>query len=201
MAIEPSMSFVWGLARDLFGLCSKIFGTEKHRKRIEHRLRWKALFEEHSADLNDMDVIIRHINRSDMYPETDGHKKGISSWFKAEYWGLYHRGVEVVIGSESLCMEDGKNNWTACHNEEHNRFNALVIGRIPFDVITEVDWNGDEHYSVPHIYCEFPRHQSKQPYEQIVFYRTRDGRTTDWLEDLGDYKTIIKKSKKVRNHT
>lgn len=41
------------------------------------------------------DVIIRHVNRLDSYPETDDKGKGISAWFRAGLLDTYHKGIMV----------------------------------------------------------------------------------------------------------
>jgi hypothetical protein len=37
---------------------------------------------------------------------------------------------------------------------------ALLIGLIPFENIETVDWEGDEFYNYPHVYCFFPIEKS-----------------------------------------
>jgi hypothetical protein len=44
----------------------------------------------------------------------------------------------------------------------------FVVGRIPFDAIVSIDWNGDEYYPMPHFYCWVE--QADGPYEAIVLY-------------------------------
>jgi hypothetical protein len=39
---------------------------------------------------------------------------------------------------------------------------------VPYECIENVDWDGDEYYRYPHIYCSFDR--KKQPYEHLGFY-------------------------------
>jgi hypothetical protein len=46
---------------------------------------------------------------------------------------------------------------------------VLIVGRIPFDSIVEIDWAGDEHYSDPHFYCWFEHKEGC--YESIEVYR------------------------------
>lgn len=42
------------------------------------------------------DVIIRHVNRMDSYPNADESKKGISPWFKVALLDTYHKGILVI---------------------------------------------------------------------------------------------------------
>jgi hypothetical protein len=43
-----------------------------------------------------------------------------------------------------------------------------MIGSIPYENIDNVDWDGDEYYSDPHVYCFFS--YKNEPYEHIGFY-------------------------------
>ena len=62
------------------------------------------------------------------------------------------------------------NNWRYANYEtgEEGDVNAVLIGRIPYQNIAAVDWDGDEYYHFPHIYCYFDG-ERKQPYEELVF--------------------------------
>ena len=44
----------------------------------------------------------------------------------------------------------------------------ILAGRIPFENIEAVDWDGDEYYYFPHIYCHFTNR--KEPYESVDYY-------------------------------
>ena len=37
--------------------------------------------------------------------------------------------------------------------------------------MVKIDWNGDEYYNIPFIYCNFHGHRN-QPYEEIPFYHS-----------------------------
>ncbi len=156
-------------------------------------MKWKREFEEHRTRLKGGNLIIRHLQRADGYPNLDQERKGISSWFRVEYWGIYHRGIEVVLGVESVRLLE--NEWIICHHEDQGHINAIIIGRIPFHVIAEMDWSGDEYYSFPHAYCEFPRKQHGQPYEEVVICEHHSGHPNDFLTELDNYKSVVARSK------
>ena len=170
-------------------------GPIEPTEKIQRRMKWKREFEAHSSELKRSELIIRHLQKADNYPNTSEGEKGISPWFKVEYGGMYHRGIEVFIGVESVRLLDGE--WVFCHYEDFGHINALVVGRIPFHVVSEVDWSGDEYYSFPHVYCEFPMKQHSQPYEEIVLSEHRTGHLLDFLVELDNYETRLSRSKRL----
>lgn len=113
------------------------------------------------------ELIIRDLARVDAYPEVDDRPWGISPWFKVEGKGTYHRGLEVFLSVQEVVIHGS----VARHpNEGENaeRTKVFVVGRVPFDAIVTIDWEGDEYYPVPHVYCWFQ--QADGPYEAIVLY-------------------------------
>jgi hypothetical protein len=116
------------------------------------------------------EAIIRDLGRMDSYPDTDTGDKGISPWFKVEIKGLYHRGVEAFISSPRYVLQDEDGRWEFTKYEDDPRkVVAYPVGRIPFDLIEYVDWEGDEYYPYPHIYCRFKGPRGS-PYEEIPFF-------------------------------
>jgi hypothetical protein len=110
----------------------------------------------------------------DRYPDLDAESKGISPWFRVGLVGRYHRGIEVALGIHALVWEATEEHWRVADydSEKDQSINGYQIGYIPYDAIESVDWNGDEYYSYPHIYCYFEH--SGQPYERIAFCEKRD---------------------------
>jgi len=105
----------------------------------------------------------------DIYPEIP-KEKGISPWFKAEVKGLYHRGVEVFISTPKYIIFDKeKREWGFAKDNEKNGIIAFPVGKILYDYIVKIDWEGDEFYPFPHIYCNFQN--KKEPYEEVIFYK------------------------------
>jgi hypothetical protein len=103
----------------------------------------------------------------DEYPELHNTPWAISPWFKVEGKGLYHRGLEVFLSIQHVVIEGSvgrhpKEGETAGVNK------MFVVGRIPFDAIVTIDWEGDEYNPMPHVYCWFD--QADGPYETIVLY-------------------------------
>jgi hypothetical protein len=120
------------------------------------------------------EAIIRDINRMDSYPELDEHQKGISPWFTVEVKDVYHRGIEVFIHVRKSIKKDKNGRWAFADQKDEGAITAYPVGRIPFDLIEYINWNGDEHYNLPQIYCRF---KDGQPYEGIPFYVEYQGST------------------------
>ncbi len=142
---------------------------EEFRKEFENKLPRKNQYGVHC------EAIIRDIKRMDSYPDIDTTKKGISPWFNVEVKGLYHRGVEVFIGMPEYIKRDESGGWRFTnHKDTEEKVLAYPVGRIPFDLIEYVNWDGDEYYPFPHIYCRFKSFKG-QPYESIPFFAKHEG--------------------------
>jgi hypothetical protein len=170
--------FLYPMAKDVW---SWMRGRRKQlspAKILEYRQKWKPRFEEeiaknHAQQLRP-DVIIRDIKRIDVYPKINESQKGISPWFRAALLDIYHRGVLIGLSWHSLTLTDGGQWRYADHqNKEERDLRAVLVGRIPFENIETVDWEGDEYYAYPHIYCYFDA-KRKEPYEALAFYEKKD---------------------------
>jgi hypothetical protein len=89
----------------------------------------------------------------DAYPQVDDRPWGISPWLKVETKGQYHRGLEVFLSIEELEIDGQTRHPNLRRGGDLAKF--YVVGRIPFDAIVSIDWEGDEYYPTPHIYCWF----------------------------------------------
>lgn len=170
MAIEFSLSFIYRLTKDLIGFITKNKSINASEK-VKRRIKLKKLFEEKLHGRKLTEVIIRDVNRLEKYP--DIHKeKGISSWFKSEAVGTYARknsGIELCLSGYSLKKELSINKFVYAElpNKTGDEFTCFLLGRIPFDKVIDVDWDGDEYYPIPHIYCDFG--SKRGLYEEMVF--------------------------------
>jgi hypothetical protein len=50
---------------------------------------------------------------------------------------------------------------------DFKRIKVWVIGRIPYQLISAYDLDGDEYYTEPHFYCSFVN--NGEPYEEIIY--------------------------------
>jgi hypothetical protein len=130
------------------------------------------------------EVIIHSID-DELYPSADTLGSGaISLWFRAEFAGHYHAGIEVYIGLEHIIVDRNDGAWSTVQygkggglvaasepekvfaSTRYDVLKVFVVGRIPFRNIFDVDEDGDEYYSGPHLYCRYA--DAGEPYEMIV---------------------------------
>lgn len=146
------------------------------------------------------DVIIRHVNRMDDYPNTDG-KKGISSWFKAGLLDTYHMGIVVGLGWEGLIEEPG--GWRKADYKagEDERETLMLAGEISYDFIESLNIDGDEYYNLPHIFCHFANRG--EPYERLYYAERVDmGYGHKYWREIVSHKEVLRNTKKhVRKKT
>lgn len=143
------------------------------------------------------DVIIRDMNRVDKYPDDDKKRKGISPWFRVGLIGTYHRGIQVSLSIGKLTKDRQLKKWryTDYKAGENGDLKVCLVGFIPFDNIEAVDWEGDEYYGFPHIYCYFNT-KRKGPYERLTFCEEKYLDDTPYYTEIADYKSVNKISKK-----
>lgn len=158
---------------------------EEFRKEFENKLPHKNQYGVHC------EAIIRDIKRMDSYPDIDTTKKGISPWFKVEVKGLYHKGLEVFISMPEYIKRDKNGDWKFADSKDtEGKVLAYPVGRIPFDLIEYVNWEGDEYYPFPHIFCRFKSFK-RQPYESIPFFAKREG--SEYLFEVDGFRPWDKK--------
>ena len=192
------LSAGYNILRDLGQWLYGKFGPKDPVKVLQHRAKWKSEFERNISLLRNNDVIIRDIARMDSYPKIEEAPKGISPWFKIDFKDLYHRGFEVFLRRESIRYLESAEGWVYCSYKDKGAINALLVGRIPYDVVREVDWSGDEHYPAPHIYCDFTRRLRKEPYEDLLYCKRHKNETDEWFEAISSHEEVRRLSKKLR---
>lgn len=164
----------------------KILHREKLRKEFE-----KELIEIKTKELRS-DIIIRDIDRVDGYPEVD-EKKGISAWFRLGLLEIYTRGVRVGLRIGGLTKCEGGFRYTNYDKNEKADITSYLIGEIPFDSIVTVNWDGDEYYYFPHIYCHF--NHNGEPYERLFYGEKVDmGNGHFYYREISEYDSVSKNS-------
>lgn len=199
--------FLWFMARASYDLFCKLEDQNRVLQQelksairskdtlaiIEGRQRWKREFETHleqtPGQRNYGPAIISDMERVDSYPEIDD-APGISPWFKVEIMRLYHRGVEVYLRISTVKYDEARGRWYYARYDEPGAISGFVVGKIPFDVIRTVEWDGDQYYNMPHIYCEFSR-ADKQPYEEIVFYQSMGAPPHEWFQEIAKFDDVL----------
>lgn len=124
------------------------------------------------------DEVIIHSIDDTHYPQIDGDRPGISSWFKTDFYDFYFNGIELWLGAALgyKAVINEKNEWDVLPPLEQNpdpenlhELPIKMIGRIPYEAIIDYDTEGDEYYYDPHIYCDFKF--NGEPYEEFRYVK------------------------------
>ena len=171
----------WGLLSPIYRILRDTVTAILKKKRtltaaeiVKLRHQWKAEFETNICERRNKglptDVIIRDMKRVDKYPDISENAKGISPWFRVGLMGTFHRGIQVGLNWETLIYDDHSKKWRYPNLKagEAGRLKVILLGLIPYESIEVVDWDGDEYYGFPHIYCYFNA-KKKEPYERLVY--------------------------------
>jgi hypothetical protein len=195
-----SINFAYQVGKDLY---ARFRGGRRHltpSQIIELRSKWKPQFEEriwdnHRKELRS-DAIIRDMSRLDKYPEIDEKEKGISPWFRLGLVGTFHRGIYVAHGWGGLIKDGAGWRYPNYKAGETGELKVLLVSSIPYQNIEHVDWNGDEYYNYPHIYCWF--NNKKVPYERTGIYVQHDPISEGalpWFEEVAPVEDVKRRSK------
>jgi hypothetical protein len=194
--------FIYSVAKDIWARVRSHKRKLSAAQVVELRKKWKGEFEPriwewHQKKLRD-DIIIRDMKRFDSYPDIDENAKGISPWFRAGLVGTYHKGIQVGLSWHALTKHGKDDRWRRANYEagETGDINVLLIGLIPYENIENVDWDGDEYYNYPHIYCFFS--YRKEPYEHLGYYtQTRPLHGLPFYTEVASYDSVRRLGKKL----
>ncbi len=170
---EIPLSFLYSLGKDGWNA----FRDKKrsNSKRVEIRQKWKPQFEsriiENHRQRLRRDVYIRDLARLDDYPNSKV-SESISASFRVGLGAATHRGILVWLMIHRLANHSDGEHWRYATPDEPGQ-NAALIGMIPYESIEEVDWQGDEFASFPHIYCRFDH--AHEPYESLAYFTEEAG--------------------------
>ena len=72
----------------------------------------------------------------------------------------------------------------------------MLAGYVRYENIQRVNWDGDEYYGFPHIYCHFDE-KGKMPYENLMFCERRELTPEGFVyyNDLSSFDDVEKHSK------
>jgi hypothetical protein len=187
-----SFSLVYTVSKDFWRALRGRRRTATPERILERRQKWKSKFESeiwrrHANRLR-RDVIVRDLRRIDHYPDVDDKAKGISPWFRSDLVGTYHKGILIGLAWTELKRTDRPGEWRYINYKsgENGDINLLLVGRIPYENIENVDWQGDEYYPLPHIYCHFDA-TKREPYESLAFCSE-----TRYRNELPSYVEVVR---------
>jgi hypothetical protein len=201
--VDLTLSLLYGIARDAWAFARGRRRILSPSEVIRLRDKWQLIFESKIAERRSkrlrQDVIIRDVKRVDNYPDTAEAEKGISSWFRAGLVGTYHRGIQVGLRYEGLCWDESEKKWRYANykQSEKSEISAALLGLIRYENIESVNWEGDEYYGFPHIYCHFVE-KKRQPYERLAFCEHNESDHMEYFSELADYDEVDRYSKKTR---
>lgn len=193
MGFEFLISPAIGIAKDVAAiLCRKVRRPDLVEL-IERRQMLKTDVENHIRWIDNSErygeAIIRDMKRVDQYPNNDSKSKGISAWFKIALLGTYHRGLLVCLSFHSLKRCSEEDSWYITSDFKNKDMNAILVGCIPYNRIVVIDWEGDEYYSSPHVYCRFLGWRPT-PHEELTFCEEHISdypRPQSWYTELVSY--------------
>lgn len=136
-------------------------------QKVQARDKWRPIFENYFLETVHngyrSDAIIHDLNRLDTYPDIS-EGKGISSWFRVGLSGTYHRGVLLGLKWTYIEQVDGK--WQEV-NKTETALKVALLGEVPFEAIESVNFDGDQFYNKPHIFCHFD--YKGEPYARLFY--------------------------------
>jgi hypothetical protein len=74
--------------------------------------------------------------------------------------------------------------------------NLVLTGFIPYENIEMIDWDGDQYYSYPHLYCYFDF--KGEPYERIAYCEKRNLDEHIYYTEIVEYYSVLKLTKKLK---
>lgn len=126
-------------------------------------------------------ALLRDIKRQDRYRPDQETSYGGSGWSVVEIKDLYFNGLEVYDAPwKYVEYSEVFERWQEVATPTTTSIMAIIVGRIPFSNIVRINWEGDEFYAYPHIYCRF-NGVTHTPYEEIVLYKQMSDDDPDYL--------------------
>ena len=72
----------------------------------------------------------------------------------------------------------------------------ILIGYVPYENIEAINWDGDEYYVNPHLYCYFDT-KRREPYEKLVFCEKREINEIPYYSEVSLHEPVRRRSKKL----
>jgi len=113
--------------------------------------------------------------------------------------GMYHGGILVGLRWETLNKLADDSGWriTDYAADEKGDVRVILLGEIPYERIEGVDWDGDEYYGFPHVYCHFDG-PGRQPYQRLVYSEQRFLDEFPFYVDVASEESVRNANKKHR---
>lgn len=163
------------------------------RARIQHREALRKVLQQEiyhcRAEKLREDVIVRHVERVDNYPEVPD-EPGISPWFRVGLVDTYEKGIVLCLRIGGLKKVNSGYRYVDYTNGEEADVIAWLLAAVPYDSIAEVNLDGDKYYCFPHIYCHFDF--AGEPYERKWFALKHDQpHGHPYFEEIAEYADVV----------
>ena len=115
--------------------------------------------------------------------------------FKVGLLDTYHRGI--LLGLEWVrLVQDETGAWHYPARDQQEKITAVLTGYVRYENIQRINWDGDEYYGLPHIYCHFDE-KGKMPYEKLMFCERRELKPEGFVyyTDLASFDDVVELSK------
>jgi hypothetical protein len=111
------------------------------------------------------EVIVIQLAKASNYPELKSKLFDFTppNWMKLEVIRIADDALEVIVQIVAVRIKDGKARPVDRASDEEGR-TVLIIGRIPYEKVANIDWVPDPAYGAPRLYCYF---RWRWPYEAI----------------------------------
>lgn len=196
------ISFGYGLFKDFLNLIKGekklnseeiVVYRQKRKKEINNKMKWV------NNKIGFGEVVIRDIKRNDFYPEIK-EENNISPWFRANFLETYYRGIKVGLGIREVIFDEDNKKFRFLDYKkiEEDYINLFIVGFICFENIVSIDWEGDEYYYLPHIYCKFTNKKG-EPYEKIVLCEKHFLDESVFYKEIVNYDEVVKFTKKFKS--
>jgi hypothetical protein len=172
---------------------------------VAMRMKWKPEFEQRIQERRRKklrrDVIVRDVRRLDGYPHIEEGEKGISSWIRVALVGTYQAGIQLHLGWHKI-VPGFLGGWRlpGPDDQDRPRLKVALIAYVPYEQIEGIDWDGDEYYGFPVLYCHF-ENRKDGPYERLAFSECRviehPSGDYEYYSDIADATEVIRASKKL----
>jgi hypothetical protein len=200
MDIMSIIGSSYGVVKDCYQYVKKRVYPFTPSEKLEKRKERKAEFEKYLSSYRktasgSSEMIIRDIARIDNYPQIE-KGRSIAPWFKVEVQDIYlNRGIEVLVWVEKIRYIKDKG-YVWAHYKEENAITVYLIGRILFESIESVDWDGDENYNIPHLYCRFSKKNG--PYTELIYSEKMELNSRSYFKEVAKFEEVKRQSRKMK---
>lgn len=145
----------------------------KVREARQEELRKQLEWPNDDDDRDVPEVVVVRLGHDDSYGRPDTRRFALRhpQWMKYEVKGLHDRGLEVFVAIEFAVIKRGK----AKRVRDESIASAekvFVVGRIPYERISHIDWRGDRFYARPKLHVAYGR---RGPCRETVVYEPPRG--------------------------